>query len=79
MISAFQEVCSGKLVKHKHQIEVVDILKNSAEAELRKILATPTIIREKPSPEKRVIGDFKEPGNAIKALDFLIEDLSNQK
>jgi circadian clock protein KaiB len=79
LISTFEEVCSGKLFKHKHQLEVVDILKNPSEAESKKILATPTVIREKPLPEKRIIGDFKEISSAIKALDFLVEDLSNQK
>jgi circadian clock protein KaiB len=77
LISAFQEVCSDKL-KHKHQIEIIDILKNSREAEVQRVLATPTIVRQKPSPEKRIIGDFREASKAEKALDFLIDDLSKQ-
>lgn len=79
LIATFQEVCSGKLIPHQYQIDVIDILKNSVEAEAKKILATPTIIRERPSPEKRIIGDFRENTKAVQALEFLIEDLNNQK
>jgi len=79
LISNFREVCATNLVSHQHQIEVIDILKNMEATEAKKILATPTIIREKPLPEKRIIGDFRENSKAIKALNFLIEDLPNQK
>lgn len=79
LVSSFRKICSDKLVKRQHQIDVIDILKDSKEAEAKKILATPTIIREKPTPERRIIGDFRENSKAVKVLNFLIEDLSNQK
>jgi hypothetical protein len=40
-------------------------------------LATPTITRINPSPEKRVIGNFSREG-AARALIFLIEDLNDK-
>ena len=76
LIASFREVCSVKLGQ-QHQVQVIDILKNSAEADARKILATATIIREKPLPEKRIIGDFRENSKSQQALDFLTDDLSN--
>ena len=56
----------------------MDILEHPSEADRKKILATPTIIRERPFPEKRIIGDFRENSKSVQALDFLIEDLNNQ-
>ena len=75
LIATFREVCSGRL-DEQYQVQIIDILKNPAEAESKKILATPTIIREKPYPEKRIIGDFRETSKSQQALDFLIEDFT---
>lgn len=79
LVSTFREICSKRLEQPQHQVLIIDILKNPTEAEAKKILATPTIIREKPYPEKRVIGDFRDSDKAEQALNFLIEDLNNQK
>src|SRR6478672_378141 len=79
LISSYKEVCATKLTQNQFQIEVVDILKHPTEAEKNKILATPTIIRCKPQPEKRTIGDFRENSKAVMALNFLTEDLYNLK
>jgi circadian clock protein KaiB len=79
LIATFRQVCDQKLVKQQYQIEVVDILKDHNDAEKNKILATPTIIRQKPLPERRIIGNFKENNKAVKALNFLTEDFINQK
>lgn len=56
-------------------LEVIDITTGTAEAEHHKILATPTIIRINPDPERRVIGDLKDRQMAEDALQFLIDDI----
>ena len=76
LIASFRETCSTRLGE-KYQIQVIDILKDPAKADEKKILATPTIIREKPMPEKRIIGDFRENSQSQQALNFLTEDISN--
>lgn len=75
LIATFRQVCQDRLNEKQYQLLVIDILKNTAEAEQKKILACPTIIREKPLPEKRIIGDFRETDKSLMALDFLIEDI----
>ena len=59
-------------------IQVIDILKSPSIAEKKKILATPTIIRESPPTEKRIIGEFKDIDVARKAIEFLTADVINQ-
>ena len=78
LIASFQKACATTLTSGNYQIEVVDIIKHPGEAEAKKILATPTISREIPAPQKRTIGDFIENNRAIMALNFLTEDLTNQ-
>jgi circadian clock protein KaiB len=42
------------------KVEVVDILKRPEIAETEKIIATPTLIRKSPVPEKRMVGDLSK-------------------
>ena len=39
-------------------IEVIDVTKSPEIAEAKKILITPTLIKELPKPEERIIGDL---------------------
>lgn len=75
LVTTFREACS-KLFSNNHQIDVIDIVKKPKEAEINKILATPTIVRVRPFPEKRIIGDFGEAGKASQAIKFLTDDLN---
>jgi circadian clock protein KaiB len=77
LITTFSSVCSEKLKPPQYQVDVIDILKTPFEAEIKKVLATPTIIRERPYPEKRIIGDFRENTKAELALNFLTDDIFN--
>lgn len=43
------------------EIVVVDVLEHPHLAEAAKVLATPTLIKEHPSPPRRVIGDLSDP------------------
>lgn len=78
-IASFQKACTTALPSGCFEISVVDITKHPNEAEVNKILATPTILREKPAPQRRTIGDFMENSKAAVALNFLTEDLPNQR
>lgn len=73
-ISAFKDACAEIIPTSLHEIMIVDLVKNPKEAEKKKILGTPLIIKEFPLPEKRVIGELKDKSKAKSALDFLLED-----
>ena len=77
-VASFRKACATALPAGSYQIDVVDIVRYPGEAEANKILATPTIAREKPTPQRRTIGDFIENSRATMALNFLIEDVTNQ-
>lgn len=49
-------------------IDVIDILDDPGAAERDRIIATPTIIRTSPLPERRVIGDISDAQTLLDAL-----------
>ncbi len=67
MIAAVQAVCNQHL-NGKYQLTVVDLLDQPQLAEAEQILATPTLIREQPLPEKRLIGDLSDSRRIATAL-----------
>lgn len=56
------------------EIEVIDVLRNPELAEEFKIIATPTLIRIRPEPEKRIIGDLGDEELVLRALDLASEN-----
>lgn len=74
-LQLFEEACKLQLKEGAYEIQVIDILKKPDWAERHKILATPTISRLLPTPEKRIIGKLNEE-QALKAVLFFTEDLS---
>ncbi|MEL6579685.1 MAG: circadian clock KaiB family protein [Cyanobacteria bacterium J06621_12] len=49
-------------------VEIVDVTKYPEIAEAKKILITPTLIKELPQPEERIIGDLSD----TKVLSFAL-------
>jgi circadian clock protein KaiB len=52
------------------ELRIVDVLERPELAEAEHILATPTVIRQRPWPVRRVIGDLSDVGKVIQWLDL---------
>lgn len=52
------------------QVVIIDVLEHPELAEKNKILATPTLIKELPSPLRRVIGDLSDVDTVLASLDI---------
>ena len=52
------------------QCETIDVLAEPERAESERILTTPTLIRELPSPRRRVTGDLSDVARVLAALDL---------
>ena len=57
---------------------IIDVLERPQLAEEDKILATPTLIRESPTPPRRIIGDLSDPEKVILSLDLSVDGDSNR-
>ncbi len=49
-------------------LDVVDVLESPDLAELARVFATPTLVRDLPSPARRVIGDLSDVEGVTAAL-----------
>ena len=50
------------------RLEVIDITEEPARAAQAQVLVTPTLIRAKPAPERRVVGDLGDRRAVLSAL-----------
>jgi len=53
----------------QYRIEVIDLMENPQLARRDQIVAIPTLVRELPSPLKRIIGDLSNTERVLVGLD----------
>ncbi len=53
-----------------YDLVVIDVLERPQLAAREHILATPTVVKERPGPCRRVIGDLSDPDQVILGLDL---------
>ena len=63
-------VICDELLKDRYTLEVIDLREFPALAGERHILAAPTLIKERPPPTMRLIGDLSERERVLAALDL---------
>src|SRR5688500_6490260 len=56
-IDYLRRICPGYMVT-RYEIDVVDYIKNPHLARDHQVLAIPTLVRQLPSPAKKIIGDL---------------------
>jgi len=68
-IRMLQNICTQDL-GGQFALEIVDVLEHPEEAEERRILATPTVVKELPPPIRKVIGDLSDKDKVLVGLDL---------
>ncbi|MGD0680186.1 MAG: circadian clock KaiB family protein [Polyangiaceae bacterium] len=68
-IDNLRNLCERYLAGH-HRIEVVDLYQSPGLARDEQIIATPTLVKVQPLPERRVIGDLSQPERVLHGLDI---------
>ncbi len=61
-------------LKGRYSLEVINVLDNPQRAEEDSILATPTLVKAAPPPERRVIGDLSDSRKVLLSLGLTIEE-----
>ncbi len=70
-IAVLRRLCEHELAAYECDFSIIDVLADPAQAETHKILATPTLIKEQPLPQRRVIGDLAaDPSEVLNALNL---------
>jgi len=66
-IANLQALCEEHLPE-QYKLVIIDVLEKPHLAEMDKVLATPTLIREAPAPRRRIIGDLSDGKKVLSAL-----------
>jgi len=66
-------VLLDKELKGQYSLEVINVLDNPQRAQEDNILATPTLVKASPPPEKRVVGDLSDEEKVLTALGLTAE------
>ena len=72
-ITNIKRICEAHL-KGRYQLEVVDIYQQPVLAKGEQILAAPTLIKQLPSPLRRLIGDMANTERVLLGLDLRVTD-----
>ena len=57
--------------KHQYDLEVIDVRKHPQLLEDQKIWATPTLVKERPDPIRKIVGDIGNTKEVLVALDLV--------
>ncbi len=68
-IANLRRICEEEL-SGAYEMVVIDVLERPQLAEHEKILATPTVVKELPTPIRRVIGDLSDSERVLLGLDL---------
>lgn len=68
-----KRVCE-KHLGGKYEIEVIDLQIHPGLAKANQILATPSLVRRLPMPEKKIIGDLANEQRLMMGLEITVKD-----
>jgi circadian clock protein KaiB len=66
-VNNIKQICEGH-IKNKYILEVIDVHQQQKLAEKEQLIALPMLIRKKPLPEKKLIGDMSDTKKVLKGL-----------
>jgi len=55
----------------RYKIEVIDLVEHPGLARIDQILAIPTLVRRRPSPVRKIIGDLSNTERVFKGLELI--------
>ena len=65
-----RRICDQEL-PGRYELQIIDVLERPQVAEDEKVLATPTVVKARPTPVRRIIGDLSDAEQVLLGLDLL--------
>jgi circadian clock protein KaiB len=72
-ITNIREICDAHL-KGRHQLKIVDLNQEPEAGGTRHVLATPTLVKDRPLPLRMLVGDMSDHVKILLALDVVPGD-----
>ena len=63
-----RDLCEAVL-RGRYTLEVVDLSQNPALASRHQIVAAPTLVRERPLPQRKFVGDMSDRARILRGLE----------
>ncbi|MCB4756928.1 MAG: circadian clock protein KaiB [Elusimicrobia bacterium] len=57
-------------LRDQYELTVIDVLERPQLAEDENIIATPTVVKERPEPVRRIVGDLSNTEQVLSGLDL---------
>lgn len=72
-VSNLKQICEDHL-KGRYSLEIIDVYQQPNVAEKEQLVALPLLIKKRPSPERRLIGDLSDTQKVLKGLGLFISE-----
>jgi circadian clock protein KaiB len=66
-LTNLKRLCEAHLAG-RYEIEVIDLVEHPSLAKIDDILAIPTLVRRRPAPTRKVVGDLSNTGRVLDGL-----------
>lgn len=73
-----KRICANYL-NATYRIEVVEFSEQPERARREDVIALPTVIRKRPEPESRIVGDLSDTGSVLRALNIHFEEAGHDR
>lgn len=77
-ISNLQALCEAHLAG-RYDLTIVDVNQHPELARGRRVLATPTVVKDHPPPERMLVGDLSDSERVLRTLDVDVHDRSDRR
>jgi circadian clock protein KaiB len=74
-IANIRAICDAHL-SGRHQLDIVDLNQEPALAKQHNVLATPTLVKDRPLPSRMLVGDMSDHSRILAALGLPMADVS---
>src|SRR5437588_3338108 len=61
----------------RYELEVIDLYQQPALARGEQIIAAPTLVKKRPAPPRRLVGNLSRPDRVLAGLDIHSEELGS--
>jgi circadian clock protein KaiB len=68
-VAAIKHVCEEHL-PGQYQLDVIDLYRDPAQAQSEQIVAAPTLVKQDPPPERRLVGNLSDHLRVLRGLNL---------
>jgi circadian clock protein KaiB len=68
-VANLRNLCD-ELLAGRHEVEIIDLVEHPSQARTDDILAIPTLVRRRPEPSRKIIGDLSDRERVLAGLEL---------